>query len=113
VLILEHFNFNKRAVLAKVGKAQYHFPARTGDRLEYHVRLDAVQDDGATIIGTSHCDGKLQADVNLMFAFLEDGHLFDGPLYKPGDLSAMLRLMNFFHVAVDADGNLLNHYENL
>tara|TARA_R110002049_G_scaffold50370_2_gene142963 strand:+ start:15884 stop:16390 length:507 start_codon:yes stop_codon:yes gene_type:complete len=113
VLILEHFNFEKRAVLAKVGKATYHFPARTGDRLDYHVQLDAVQDDGATLIGTCHCDGKLQANVDLMFAFLEEGQIVDGPLYKPGDLNAMLRLMNFFHVAVDADGNPLPHYKNL
>ena len=70
VLVLQHFDFKKRAVLAKVGKAKYHFPACTGDRLEYHVRLDAVQEDGATIIGQSHIDGKLQADVDLMFAFL-------------------------------------------
>ena len=113
VLVLQHFDFNKRAVLAKVGKAKYHFPARTGDRLEYHVRLDAVQEDGATIIGQSHIDGKLQADVDLMFAFLEEGQIVEGPLYAPGDLSSMLRLMRFFHVAVDADGNPIPEYENL
>jgi len=113
VLVLQHFDFKKRAVLAKVGKAVYHFPARTGDRLDYHVRVDAVQPDGATIVGTSHCDGQLQAEVDLMFAFLEDGQVFDGPLYAPGDLSSMLRLMRFFHVAVDADGNRLSDCENL
>ena len=113
VLVLEHFQFRKRAVLAKVSKATYHFPARTGDRLEYHVRMDAAQEDGATLIGTSHCDGKLQASVDLMFAFLEEGQIIDGPLYQPGDLGAMLRLMRFFHVAVDADGNPVGHYENL
>ena len=99
--------------MAKVGKAKYHFPARTGDRLDYHVRLDAAQEDGATLIGTCHCDGKLLANVDLMFAFLEEGQIIDGPLYNPGDLGAMLRLMNFFHVAVDAEGNPVRDYVNL
>ena len=96
VLILEHFNFKKRAVLAKIGKAKYHFPARTGDRLDYHVRLDAVQEDGATLVGTSHCDGKLQAEVDLMFAFLEEGQIVEGPLYTPGDLERDAAADEFF-----------------
>ena len=40
-----------------------------------------------------------------MFAFLEDGRFTDGPLFNPGMLRDMLRMMNFFHVAVDPDGN--------
>ena len=63
--------------------------------------------------GTSHCNGELQAEADLMFAFLEEGHLVDGPLFNPGDLRAMLRLMNFFHVAKTADGNPIPYYKNL
>lgn len=113
ILVSERFDFRKRVVLAKVGKAIYHQPALGGDRLEYRVQLDAVQENGATVTCTSHCDGKLQAEVDLMFAFLEEGHLVDGPLFEPGDLRMMLRQMKFFHVAVDADGNPLAESENL
>jgi 3-hydroxyacyl-[acyl-carrier-protein] dehydratase len=113
VLVSEHFGFEKRVVLAKVGKAVYFQPARPGDQLRYFVRIEATQQDGATVSCTSHCDGKLQAEVEMMFAFLEDGLFTTGPLFNPGDLGAMLRLMSLFHVAVDADGNPLPHYSNI
>lgn len=113
ILVAEHFQFEKRVVLAKVGRAEFLAPARPGDQLEYRVQLDSVGDQGATVISTSHCDGKLQANIDLMFAFLEDGRFTDGPLFEPGDLEGMLRMMNFFQVAVDTDGNPLPMYDNL
>ncbi|MCO8123720.1 beta-hydroxyacyl-ACP dehydratase [Stieleria sp. TO1_6] len=113
ILIAEHFDFRKRVVLAKVGKGKFYAPAKTGDRLHYDVRLDAVQDNGGTVVSTSHCEGELQAEIDLMFAFLEDGFLVDGPLFEPGDLKVMLQIMNFFSVAVDANGNRFPTYENL
>ena len=113
VMVAEHFGFEKRVVLAKVGKAKFHQPARAGDQLLYEVRLDAVQENGATVTSTSRCGGVLQAEIDLMFAFLEEGRFTDGPLFKPGQLGSMLRLMNFFHVAVDADGKPVPMYENL
>lgn len=115
ILVAEHFKFEKRVVLAKIGRAEFFEPARTGDQLAYQVKLDAIQEHGATVTCISHCDGKLQADVDLMFAFLEEGdnRFTDGPLFAPGDLEGMLRMMNFFHVAVDADGKPVPMYENL
>jgi len=105
ILVAEMFDWDKRVVLAKVGRAEFYFPARPGDQLQYRVQLDSAQGDGAIASGTSHLDGALQAKIELMFAFLDDGKFVDGPLFKPGDLATMLRLMNLFHVAVDADGN--------
>jgi len=113
ILIAEHFAFEKRVVLAKVNKAVFHQPARTGDQLQYEVKIDAVQANGATITSQSWVGETLQAEIDLMFAFLEEGRFTDGPLFKPGDLESMLRLMNFFHVAVDADGKPLPKYKNL
>jgi 3-hydroxyacyl-[acyl-carrier-protein] dehydratase len=113
ILVAEHFKFEKRVVLAKVGKAKFHQPARNGDQLRYAVELDGVQDHGATVTSTSHCGDVLQAEIDLMFAFLEEGRFTDGPLFNPGDLEDMLRLMNFFHVAVDADGKPVPIYKNL
>ena len=113
ILVAEHFEFEKRVVLAKVGKAKFHALARVGDQLRYEVKFDAVQEDGGTITSTSHCDEKLQAEIDLMFAFLEEGHLIDGPLFCPGDLRAMLQIMDFFTVAVDANGNRFPDYANL
>ncbi len=104
ILVAEMFDWDKRVVLAKVGKAEFFAPARPGDQLQYHVKIDSAQENGATAIGTSHCNGVLQANIDLMFAFLEDGRFADGPLFKPGDLATMLRLMDLFQVAVDSDG---------
>ncbi|MGV3484541.1 MAG: 3-hydroxyacyl-ACP dehydratase FabZ family protein [Planctomycetaceae bacterium] len=105
ILVAEMFDWDKRVVLAKVAKAEFFAPALPGDQLHYHVALESAQDNGAVAIGTSHRGGVLQARIELMFAFLEDGKFAEGPLFKPGDLGTMLRLMKMFHVAVDAEGN--------
>ena len=111
ILVAEHYDFEKRVVLAKIGKAVYHQPARPGDQLHYFAKIESTQAKGGIVTCTSHCDGKPQADVDLMFAFLEEGHLIDGPLFEPGDLGDMLHLMNFYHVAVDQDGNLVKQHD--
>ena len=48
-----------------------------------------------------------------MFAFLEPGRFTEGPLFGPGDLRTMLRMMNFFNVAVDPEGNAVGEYPAL
>lgn len=113
ILVAEHFLFDKRVVLAKVSKAKFYAPAQTGTTLEYDVRFDAVQENGGTVTSTSHCGGELQAEIDLMFAFLEDGQIVDGPLFEPDDLRVMLQIMKFFSVAVDAKGNRFPTYEKL
>src|SRR6056297_946722 len=113
ILVHEHFQFTKRVVLAKVGSVKYHRPAKPGDTLHYRVALERSQALGATVVGTSHCEGELQAEADLMFAFLEEGQFVDGPLFNPGDLRGMLRLMNFFHVAKTAEGDPIPYYKNL
>jgi 3-hydroxyacyl-[acyl-carrier-protein] dehydratase len=113
VLVAEHFRFEKRVVLAKVGRALFHQPARAGDQLRYSVKLDRVQENGATVSSTSHCGEILQAEIDLMFAFLEEGRFTSGPLFGPGDLESMLRMLNLFHVAVDANGSPIPIHDNL
>ncbi|MDE0865439.1 MAG: beta-hydroxyacyl-ACP dehydratase [Rubripirellula sp.] len=113
ILVSEHFNFDKHVVLAKIGKAKFHQPARCGDRLNFSVKMDAVQDLGATVTCLSHTGDTLQAEIDLMFAFLEEGRFTNGPLFNPGMLRDMLRMMNFFHVAVDLDGNAIPEYTNI
>lgn len=113
ILVAEHFRFSKRVVLAKVGKAKFHAPARIGDQLRYEVRMDAVHDDGGTVTSVSYCGDQIQAEIDLMFAFLEDGHLVEGPLFDEGDLHGMLQIMDFFSVAVDANGNRFPTYDKL
>jgi len=113
IMVALYFDFEKRVVLAKVGRAIFHSPAVQGDQLRYRVEMKSTGDAGAIVTSTSHLGDQLQAEIELMFAFLEPGHLIDGPLFEKDDLRTMLRLMRFFHVAVDANGNPLPHYDNL
>jgi len=114
IMVAEYFGFEKRTVLAKVNNATFHHEARTGETLSYHVKLDAVTPHGGTVRCTSHRDEVLQAEVDLMFAFLQDDPRFPtGSLFEPLDLQRMMRMMYFFHVAKDAQGNRVYAYENL
>lgn len=113
IMVAEHFSFEKHVVLAKVNKAVFIRPAKNGDRLHYSASLDRVQDVGATVIGKSLCDGELQAEINLMFAFLEEGRFTDGPLFGSGQLLSMLIQMNFFQVLPDSKGNPIDIYPAL
>lgn len=107
ILVSEHFDFRKRVVLAKVANAVFHRPARPGDQLRYHAVLESAQDDGAMVTCTSRLGEDPQADVQLMFAFLDDARFGQHTLFAPEELKSMLQLMSFFDVAVDASGDLL------
>lgn len=107
ILVSEHLDFRKRVVLAKVAKAEFYFPATPGDQLRYHAILDSVQEDGAMVTCTSRLGDRPQADVQLMFAFLDDERFGQHTLFPPDELQTMLQLMNFFEVAVDASGQPL------
>jgi 3-hydroxyacyl-[acyl-carrier-protein] dehydratase len=113
ILVAEHFGFAKRVVLAKVGRAVFFDPARGGDQLEYRVRLVSAQEDGAVVEGQSHCAGTPQAEIQLMFAFLDETRFAHGPMFGPGDLLGMLEAMQFYDVATDSDGNPLAVHANL
>ena len=104
ILVSEHLQFKARVVLAKVSRAEFFSPARPGDQLQYHASLDSVQNDGAMVSCTSHIGDQLQADVQLMFAFLDANRFGDRPLFEPDQMHTMLRLMGFYEVATNDAG---------
>jgi 3-hydroxyacyl-[acyl-carrier-protein] dehydratase len=107
VLVAETSQFAERVVLAKVSRATFHQPARPGDQLHYHARLDSLQHDGAMVSCSSRLNDAPQAEAQLMFAFLSAERFGDRLLFAPDQLCTMLRLMGFYSVAVDAAGNPL------
>lgn len=113
ILIAEHFDWDKRIVLAKVGTASFQRPALPGDQLNYRVQLDGTQDFGASVTGSVTCGGEPLGEIDLMFAFLEEGRFAEGSLFDTGDLAIMLRIMNLFAVGVDAQGNPLKIPEKI
>ena len=103
LLVGEMGGFEHRVVLAKVGKAVFHFPATPGDTLCYTAVLADVNEDGAIATITSHVGDRLQAEVELMFAFLDD-RFPSGPLFEPVDFVAMIRAFGMYDVGRTSDG---------
>jgi len=111
LLVGELGGFAQRVVLAKVGKAVFHRPAMPGDMLRYTATLADVKNDGAMAGVTSHVvarqgSDELQAEVELMFAFLDD-RFPSGPLFEPVDFVAMLRAFYMYDVGRTSDGQPL------
>ena len=113
ILVADMSDFEKRVVLAKVGKATFHVPARPGDTLRYSATVDDLQDDGAVISAVSYCGDTLQAEVEMLFAFLDEERFGTGQLFNPADLLIMLRLMRLWEVAQDENGQPLAVSKNL
>jgi len=107
LLVAEHGGFNERVVLAKVAKARFHCAAVPGDSLEYRVVIDDFHKDGAIVSGTSHIGPRLQAEVQLFFAHLNEAAAGKS-LFDPGTLLAMLQLLGVFQVGRDASGQPLS-----
>jgi 3-hydroxyacyl-[acyl-carrier-protein] dehydratase len=106
LLVGEMEGFTQRVVLAKIGKAVFHFPARPGDTLRYTATILDVKGDGAMASVTSHVGERLQGEVELMFAFLDD-RFPSGPLFEPVDFVAMIRAFSMYDVARTPDGQPL------
>jgi len=72
VLVGEAFDFKENVVLAKITRATFHRRVVPGDqiRLEANVRGD-IRPEGASIEGRITCNGRLVAEIELMFAHLD------------------------------------------
>ena len=106
LLIGEMEGFSQRVVLAKIGKAVFHRQAMPGDTLRYEATIADIKGDGALASITGHIGGELVAEVELMFAFLDE-RFPSGPLFEPVDFVAMLRTFHMYDVGRTADGQQL------
>ena len=57
-------------------------------------------------------DGKVRAELELWFAFLDD-RFGETSLFPPEDLLRTLRIMKLFEVAVDQNGNRIGPPEHM
>ncbi len=106
LLVGEYRDYHQRTVLAKVSKSKFFMEARPGDVLRYEVTIQDLKDDGAIVHGTATIAGQLQAEVELVFAHLDDR--FQGvDLFFPADFLAILRLLGVYDVGRKADGTPL------
>jgi len=104
--VAEHGAYQQRVVLAKVAKARFHFSAVPGDTLVYHTTIDDIHKDGAVVSGTSRVGDRLQGEVQLFFAHLNEATAGKW-LYDPASLLAMLKLLGVYDVGRDAEGRPL------
>ncbi len=107
LLIAEPFGFARRVVLAKVGKAIFHDLVTPGDRMRLKATIQDVQDAGAVIAGEITVEGRVVAELELWFAFLDDRY-GTGPLFPLEQLLHTLRILRLYEVAKDEDGQPLS-----
>ncbi len=105
LLVAEHFHYDKRVVLAKVGRARFHGHALVGDTLRYQAKIERADDAGAFVTAQSHIGERLHGEFELFFAFLDDS--FPGDNWDPADFISMLRLLGIYDVGVDENGKRL------
>ena len=103
LLVGEMEGFAQRVVLAKIGKAIFHRPTTPGEVLRYEATLTDIKGDGALASVNAFIGDELVAEVELMFAFLDE-RFPSGPLFEPVDFAAMLRNFHMYDVGRTADG---------
>lgn len=104
LLVSEAEGFTRKTVLAKVSKAVFHQLIRPGDTLRLIAVVQDKQPSGAVVQGTIELEGKVVAELELWFAFLDE-RFGETALFPPEDLLRTLRIMRLFDVAVDQNGN--------
>jgi 3-hydroxyacyl-[acyl-carrier-protein] dehydratase len=107
LLVGEVRGYQERVVLAKVGKAVFHRTARPGDTLTYTTVIEDIKPDGAIVKATSYIGSDLQADVDMVFAHLDDDRFAGVELFEPADFLRMLRGLGIYDVGRDQNGNRL------
>jgi 3-hydroxyacyl-[acyl-carrier-protein] dehydratase len=112
ILVGASQSFQKQIVLAKLGKAVFHRPAVPGDRMTYSVEIESLQPGDAKVRGTSYIDGQLHAEVEMIFACLDD-RMFDVELIGPADVLTCIRTFGLYDVACCEDGSLLSIPERM
>ena len=105
LLVCEYNEFVEKVVLAKVPKARFYCEAMPGDTLTYTTEVEYIKEDGARVSATAHKGDTLQAEVELMFAHLNDPRL--GTLFDPETFLRMMCLLGAYKVGRAADGGPL------
>src|SRR6187399_2881853 len=71
ILVGEAGGFAEKVVLAKISRADFFGVACAGDQLIYEVTLIDLRSQGAAVQGKAFLEGELLADVEIVFAHLD------------------------------------------
>jgi len=105
LLVSEHNAFVEKVVLAKISFARFYAEALPGDRLVYRAQLESINQDGAIISATSHKDGELHAELEIVFAHFNSSQIES--LYEPESFLRMMRMLGAYDIGHAADGGPL------
>ncbi len=105
-LVCEHSHFVEKVVLAKITKVVFHSEAYPGDTLIYSATINGLHKDGAIVTATSHKNGQLHAEMEVVFAHL-NGEFQERTLFDPAAFTHMMRVLRVFEIGHAADGSPL------
>lgn len=72
ILVGEAGNFEQKVVLAKIPRAEFFGVACAGDQLVYEVELRDLRAEGAVVDAKAFLDGEVLAEVEIVFAHLDN-----------------------------------------
>ncbi len=72
ILVGEVSGFTEKVVLAKIPRAEFFGVACAGDQLVYEVTLTDLRPEGAVVAGKAFLNDELLADVEIVFAHLDN-----------------------------------------
>ena len=72
MLVGEVRKFSEKVILAKIGKATFHRLVRPGETIEFTARIEQLNEQGASIVGTVKTGDELVADIELMFSHIDN-----------------------------------------
>ncbi len=76
VLVGDAFDFEEKVILAKVTRATFHGHVRPGDRIRFEAEVQGeVRREGAAVAGRITRDGTPVAEIELMFAHLDQSRV--------------------------------------
>lgn len=103
LLVADALDYARQVVLAKVGRAVFHFDVVPGDVLTFRAEIGEFSDAGSSVRATGTVAGRLQSEADLVFGHLETG--VDVPrLFTTGELMRWLDSVRIPEVARHEDG---------
>ena len=105
LLVCEYNQFSEKVVLAKIPQATFYSEAVPGDTLVYTATILSVKADGAIVGATSHKNGVLHAEMEIVLAHLNNEQIQS--LFDPETFLRMMWMLGAYDVGHAADGSPL------
>jgi 3-hydroxyacyl-[acyl-carrier-protein] dehydratase len=103
ILAADAIDYRRQVVLAKVGKAEFHFDAVPGDVLRFEVELVECSEEGSVLAATSSVGGRVHGEADLFLGHIRRGTAVP-QLFSNDEFKCWLDNLGIYNVAVEEDG---------